>query len=312
VNGVDLRRLVIATALAVVALLRCAVLSAQELEPGTYQNAPVGVNVVYTGYGFSTGNVLFDAALPIQGASAKVHAVSFGFLRTLDLFGRLAKIDAQIPVSWGRFQGEVEGEFRTRTPRGLADPRVRLSINLAGSPALDLPAFATFRQRTIVGTSVLVVMPLGLYDRTRFINLGANRWAFRPEAAVSHARGRWIFEAAAGAWLFTDNADYVGGTTLSQAPFYFAKGSVIYTLRRNLWFSVSYGRGSGGETRVDDLARHDLQRNDRIGATLSFPAGRSGALRVLATSGLATRLGTDFDSIGVGYQYAWGPARRRP
>jgi hypothetical protein len=311
VTHIQFRRLVVAAALAC-GVLRAVALSAQELEPGTYQAAPVGVNVLYAGYGFSTGNVLFDAALPIQGASAKVHAVSFGFLRTLDLFGRFAKVDAQIPASWGRFEGEVEGEFRTRTPRGLADPRVRLSINLAGSPALDLPAFAKYRQRTIVGTSLQVVMPLGQYDRTRFINLGANRWAFRPEAAVSHARGRWIFEVGVGAWLFTDNADYVGGTTLSQAPFYFAKGSAIYTLRRNLWFSASYGRGSGGETHIDDLARHDVQRNDRIGATLSFPAGRSGALRVLATSGLTTRLGTDFDSIGIGYQHSWGPTRQRP
>ena len=47
---------------------------AQELEPGAYQNVPVGVNVFIAGYGYSTGNVLVDAALPIEGAKAQIPA----------------------------------------------------------------------------------------------------------------------------------------------------------------------------------------------------------------------------------------------
>ena len=184
---------------------------AQELEPGAYQNVPVGLNVVYAGYGFSQGNVLFDAALPIEGSDATVHTMALAYLRTVSVFGRSAKFDAQVPVSWARFEGVVSGEFRTRSPQGLTDPRVRLSVNVFGAPALDLPGFVKYRQRTIVGASFQVALPLGQYDRTRFINLGAHRWSFRPEIALSHTRGRWIFEASAGTWLFTDNDDYPGG-----------------------------------------------------------------------------------------------------
>jgi hypothetical protein len=54
------------------------------------------------------------------------------------------------------------------------------------------------------------------------------------------------------------------------------------------------------------------RRNDRIGATPSIPAGPAGALRVTAMSGLTTRRGTDFDSIGIGDQHAWGPAPKKP
>ena len=279
--------------------------TAQELEPGAYQNAPVGVNVLYAGYGFSQGNVLFDAALPIEGAEATVHTVALAYVRTLGVYGRSAKIDAQVPVSWARFEGVVSGEFRTRSPQGLSDPRVRVSVNLFGAPALGLPGFVKYRQKTIVGASLQVALPLGQYDNTRFINLGAHRWSVRPEIALSHARGRWIFEVSAGSWFFTDNNDYPGGSRLSQRPLYFAKGSAIYTFRRSLWVSVSYGHAEGGQTALNDLIRQDLQKNDRMGATLSLPAARSSAVKVVFTTGVATRLGADFTSIGVGYQYSW-------
>jgi hypothetical protein len=285
---------------------------AQELEPGAYQNAPIGVNVIIAGYGYSTGNVLVDAALPVEGAKAQIHGLAIGYLRTIDLFGRAGKFDVVIPLSSAHFEGVVAGEFRTRDPKGLADPRLRLSVNLLGSPALDLPEFVRYRQRTILGASLQVAVPLGQYDGERLINLGANRWAFRPELGISQAVGRWVFEGGAGVWLFTDNDDYFGASTLSQRPLVFAKASAIYSFRRNLWTSFSYGRATGGETELDGVFRNDIQQNDRIAATLALPAGRVGALRFVFTSGLTTRLGADFDSVSVTYQYSWGPSRRAP
>ena len=278
---------------------------AQELEPGAYQNTPVGVNVVYAGYVYSHGNILFDAALPIEGADARVHTLPLAYLRTFGLFGRSAKVDAQVPVSWAKFEGLVSGELQTRSPQGLTDPRVRLSVNLLGSPALDLPGFMRYRQRTILGVSLQAGLPLGQYNRTRFINLGAHRWAFRPEIGLSHARRRWIFEVAAGAWLFTDNDDFVGGATLSQRPLYFVKGSAIVAFRRGMWGSLSYGHAEGGQTLLDGVIRNDLQRNNRVGATFAMPVSRATVIKLLYTTGLTTRLGADFDSYGVGYQYTW-------
>jgi hypothetical protein len=279
--------------------------SAQELEPGAYQNAPVGLNVAFVGYGFSTGNILLDTTLPIEGASARVHVVGLGYLRTLDLFGLSAKLDALVPVSWARFEGFVAGEFRTRSPQGLADPRVRLAVNFLGSPALDLPGFMKYRQGTILGTSLQVVLPLGQYDETRLINLGANRWSFRPEVGLSQALGRWTFEFAAGSWFFTENPDYFGGVTVSQRPLHYAKGNAIFRFRPSLWTSFSYGYAGGGQTILNDDLQNDLQKNSRIAATLAIPLNPASAVRVVFTSGLTTRLGADFDSIGFSYQYTW-------
>ena len=279
--------------------------AAQELEPGAYQNAPTGTNVGFASYAFSTGNILLDTALPVEGAHARIHLIGLGYLRTLNVFGKSAKLDVQLPVSWGRFEGVVAGEFRVREPRGLADPRVRLSVNLLGAPALDLPSFVKYQPRTILGAAVQVVLPLGQYDAERLVNLGANRWSTRAELGLSHTLGRLTLEAAGGAWFFTDNDDYFDGSTLSQRPLTFIKGSAIYSFRRSLWASVSYGHAEGGETRLDGLLRNDLQRNDRVGVTLSLPVGRTGSVKFSYTSGLTTRLGADFDSFGIGYQYSW-------
>jgi outer membrane putative beta-barrel porin/alpha-amylase len=279
--------------------------AAQELEPGAYQNAPIGVNVAIASYGYSTGNVLVDATLPVEGANARVHTLVLGYLRTFRLFGLSSKVDAGVGASHAHFEGFVDGEFRTRVPSGLNDPRVRLLVNLLGAPPLAPTDYVRYRQHTILGASVQVALPLGQYDPERLINLGANRWAFRPELGFSHARNRWTFEAAAGSWFFTKNEEHFGGTTLRQRPLYYAKGNVIYTFRRSLWVSASYGIANGGETLIDDVLRNDLQRNNRIGATLSLPIEGGSSLKFSYTGGLMTLRGADFDTFTVGYQYTW-------
>lgn len=278
---------------------------AQELEPGTYQNAPTQANIAIASYGYSTGNVLFDASLPVEGAKATVNVIGLAYLRTLGIGGRSAKIDVQTPVSWATFTGVVAGETRTRSPRGLADPRVRLLVNFIGAPALTLPEFAKYRQRTVVGASLQVVMPLGQYDSTRYINLGSNRWSFRPELGVSSARGRLTLEVTGGGWFFTHNGEYVGSTTQTQTPLYFAKVGAIWSFKRGMWLAVNYGRANGGETRVEGVKTSEPQRNDRLAYTFVMPFYRTGGFRITYTSGLSTRLGADFDSIGIGYQYSW-------
>ena len=55
----------------------------------------------------------------------------------------------------------------------------------------------------------------------------------------------------------------------------------------------------------EGLGNDDLQRNSRIGATVSIALGRHHSLRVAASTGAVTRIGGDFDSIGVSYGFSW-------
>ncbi len=278
---------------------------AQELEPRLYGNAPVGLNALLVSYGLSRGNVLVDTSLPIEDARADVNFVGLVYVRTLDLFDRSGKLEVLLPYSWGEFEGRIDGELRRRSPAGFADPRFRLAVNLVGSPALRGRDFVQYRQRTIVGASLQVVAPLGQYDRTKLVNLGSNRWSFRPEVGLSRAVGSWTFELAGSAWLFTDNDDFFGGAVLDQDPIFAIKGHAIYSFRPGLWLAVNFGAAGGGKTTVDGQLRNDLQKNTRIGATFSLPMARRQALKVVYTSGLTTRIGADFDSIVLAYQYTW-------
>lgn len=279
---------------------------AQELEPGLYHAAPVGINAAAAIYTYSTGNVLFDASLPVEGSSAETHTLTLSYVRTLGLLGRNAKLDIQAPLGTGTFEGYLAGEWRSRKPEGLADPRFRLALNLIGAPALRRAEFATFRPGTILGASVQVIAPLGQYDPERLINLGTNRWSFRPEMGLSRAQGRWFFEVVAGAWLFTDNPDYYGGTTLSQDPLLFLKGDVIRTFKRKSWIAMNYGVARGGESSVGGAPPKGLQTNNRLGLTLAIPIGKPWLCKFTYTNGLTTTLGADFDSYGAGVQYSWG------
>jgi hypothetical protein len=157
--------------------------------------------------------------------------------------------------------------------------------------------------------SLQVALPLGQYDRTRIVNIGANRWSFRPEVGLSQRWGQLYVELAGGAWLFTHNNEFTGSSVLTQDPIPFIKGNAIYTFRRGLWFSFSYGYATGGETQVDGVARNDLQVNNRVGVALALPLGRGSSLKLVFNNGLATRIGGDFDSYSVVYSYSWGGRR---
>ena len=79
---------------------------------------------------------------------------------------------------------------------GLGDPRFRFSFNLFGAPALSAKDFASYQQDLIVGVSLQFSAPLGQYDNTKLLNLGNNRWSFKPELGISKAWGPWTFEVA--------------------------------------------------------------------------------------------------------------------
>jgi len=39
---------------------------------------------------------------------------------------------------------------------------------------------------------------------------------------------------------------------------------------------------------------------------VALPINRSHSVKIFANSGVSTRTGTDYDSIGIAWQYRWG------
>ncbi|UCF19078.1 MAG: transporter [Gemmatimonadota bacterium] len=283
--------------------------SAQDLEPRAFSNAPVGLNFALVGYVYSAGNLLFDdalaAALQIQSASAKIHQGALSFVRTVDVFGLSGRVGAVVPLVTGRWEGIVADTFATVSRDGLGDPRLLFSVGFLGAPALSGADFVRYTERTVVGASLQIIVPLGQYDPSRLINLGSNRWAFKPRLGLSHTHGRWTFEFFGAVWLFTDNADALG-QRIEQDPIFALQGHAIYAFRRGLWLAVDAGYGSGGRSRVGGEIKDDFRKDTRLGAQLAVPLARRHSLKLIYFASVSTRIGADFDTISLLYQLRWG------
>ena len=187
----------------------------------------------------------------------------------------------------------------------MGDPRVRFAVNLYGAPAMTPREFGSYQQGTILGFSLSVAPPLGQYDSTKLINLGTHRWSFKPELGFSRTRGRWVVEMMAGAWLFTDNHDFVGGRTRQQDAIFATQFHLTYKPRRGMWIAGDLNFFTGGRTTVGEQVNLDLQRNSRVGATFSKALKRGQAIRVAVSRGAYTTIGADFLSVAGSYSYAW-------
>lgn len=294
---------IVATALALGML---SVAQAQDIEPRAYANAPVGVNFLIAGYVYTEGALPFDASLPIKNAQLKTSSAVVAYARVLDLWGLSGKFDAIVPATALSGTAELSGSPIERNVGGFADPKFRLSVNLYGAPALSLDEFRRYEQDLIIGASLQVSAPAGQYDDSRVVNIGSNRWAFKPEVGISQASGPWTLEFQAAASFFTDNTDFFGGNTRSQAPIYSLQGHAIYGFRSGIWGSFDVTHFSGGRTTLNGQQSNDLQQNWRVGGTLSFPVDVRNSVKFYASSGISARTGNNFDLIGIGWQHRWG------
>jgi hypothetical protein len=192
------------------------------------------------------------------------------------------------------------------SPSGLADPRLRFSVNLYGAPALSFQEFASYQQDLIIGASLQASVPLGQYDADKLVNIGTNRWAFKPELGISKALGPLRLELSTGVTFYTDNHDFFGGKTRAQAPIYSVQGHMSYDLGAGIWVAVDGTYYTGGRTTVDGVEGNDLQKNSRLGVTVALPVNRHTSIKLSGSTGVSTRTGSNFNAGGVFLQYRWG------
>jgi hypothetical protein len=165
--------------------------------------------------------------------------------------------------------------------------------------------FAATKPRTTLGASLTIVGPTGEYDSTKLVNIGTNRWAFKPELGFSHPVGKFWLDLYAGAWLFTTNEAFYGGTTREQDPLAVVQAHVSYEFRRGLWLAVAGTWYEGGNTTVGGVANADRQENTRVGLTLAVPLpGRQG-IKAGYAKGTSTRVGSRLDTASVAWQVLW-------
>lgn len=288
------------------ALLAVASARAQNLEPRAYINTPVGMNFLIAGYTYSSGGLSTDPALPLTDAKLDIHTPFVAYAHAFDAWGKSAKFDAVFGGGCLDGTAELNGVPVSRDVCGLLDPTMRVAVNLYGAPALEARDFAAYRQDMIVGASLQLQAPLGQYDPTRLVNLGSNRWAFRPEVGVSKVFYPLLVEATLGATFYTTNDDFFGGQTREQDPVVATQLHLIYLLRAGAWIAFDATYYSGGQTALNGVKQNDELGNSRLGLTFSYPWDRQHSIKLYVSEGISVRYGTDFNVVGLAWQYRWG------
>jgi hypothetical protein len=148
-------------------------------------------------------------------------------------------------------------------------------------------------------------MPVGQYDPSKLVNIGANRWAFKPQLGISKPVGAWFLECYVGTWFFGENNDYLGGARQTQAPISSLQLHASYTFKPRLWLAFDATGYRGGQTSVNGVDKANLQSNTRVGATLSLPLARSQSIKIAYSDGATTRIGASFRTLTLAWQMAW-------
>lgn len=278
---------------------------AQDLEPRAYANMPRGVNIAVGSYGYMKGDVVTEPSLPVEDFLITSHNLGAGYMRSFGLAGKLARIQVAIPYVFMDGEARVSGDRITGNREGFGDLRMRFGVNLLGSPALNIKEFSQFQQKTIFGASLVVSVPTGIYYPDKRINIGTNRWGFKPEVGISKRFEHVYAELYSGVWFYTENNEFLGNNQLKQDPVVSFQGHASYFFKNQMWAGINVNWFSGGRTFVDQAPAGSIINSSRIGATFSMPLTKFQSLKFQFNTGTFKSVGLNYDSVSVGYQYVF-------
>ena len=284
-------------------LLTASIVAAQDLEPRSYSNIPVGETFLVLGLARSEGDLTPTSTSTLEDAELTIDAGVIGMAHTFSFLGDSAKFDMVAGRACYEGSAVFKGEFVEGRRCEYIDPKARFTWNFYGAEALKLEDFGQWDRGLVIGGSLQVTIPAGTYDSDNLINAGANRWMIRPGLGMSYRTGPWHFDLVGSARFFEDNDDFFGGNYVEQAPLYSLQGHVIYNLERGTWLSVNANFFRGGKTTQNGRHVDDLQENSRLGVTYSKPITRHHTVTLFYNTGVVTRVGNEFDTWGASWLY---------
>ena len=294
-------------------LIACGVVSpcfALDLEAGLWNHIPLGISFAGGAYAYTEGDISLDPALLLEDVEVKLDTVAAKYIHAFEFLGKTARVDLTQAYQQGRWKGLVDGVPATVDRNGWSDSFVRFAINLHGAPPLRGKEFgayrATTKNETIVGAGLVVRLPTGDYMDDKLINLGQNRFAFRPQIGVIHTRDKWTTEVTAEVAFYTDNDDFFNGKKLEQEPLLFAQAHLIRTLGPGEWLSFSLGYNYGGENTIDGVDKDNLSQNIGWAVNYSYPISRQSGIKVsYINSRSKESTGIDTETLAFALVFAW-------
>lgn len=297
-------------AAAAIGLVQAWTAGAQDLDPRRWSHLPTDVNYLGVGYGYAMADITFDPVLELENVEMDMHAVAARYIRTFALLNRSARVELAVPWQDAEWTGLLQGEPASTTRSGFADPAVRFAVNLLGAPPLTPEKFAAYRaatpRETIIGAGLTVQAPLGEYLEERLLNLGENRYSFRPELGIERRQGKWLMELTGHISFYTDNEDFWKGYLREQAPMYVGQGIVSYSFKPGLWVGTGIGYGQGGKSTINGTPKDDEKDNLFAGLAAGVPINSSLGLKFVYLHNQArAATGTDLDTLTAAVSVLW-------
>jgi hypothetical protein len=283
---------------------------AQSLAPRAYVITPTNGNAITFTWSYYNGSLNLNGAIPVTGATGTYSVPILSYYHSFSLFGRSANVTGFLPYGVGTFQGSVLGNQRQIYRSGLLDVAFRFSVNLKGGPAMALPQFVKWKQKTLLGVSLIVIAPTGQYDPTHLINWGINRWAFKPELGYSRRWGNWVLDGYGGVWFYTTNGAFYSVPNpepQTEKPIGSFEGHLSYDFNKlKCWASLDGNFWFGGTTSLNSIPNlATRQTSSRIGGTFSFPILKHQSIKISYSNGTYIRFGGNYQSVSAAWQYSW-------
>lgn len=275
----------------------------QDIEPRRWTPLPLKSNIVGFGYGYTEGHIAFDPVVEIENAGIKQNALALQYVRPFKLGKKLARLDVLIPYAIAHWDGLLNGIPASVNRSGFADPRLRLSVNIIGPSAMEpkelhefLVAHPVF---TVIGVSLAVSFPIGEYYNDKLLNLGQNRFIFRPQAGFTHTWGNWSYELTGSVFIYTNNNDFFNASVRKQDPVFAMQTHLIRRFNNNIWGSLSLGTGLAGQSIINNQPI-DEQENIMGALSIGFPIlKQQGFKLVYIRSQTLTDVGGDTNTFGA-------------
>ena len=279
-------------------------------EARKWNHIPMGASFAGVGYNYTESDIFSDPTLSLENVNLKLHTWGGAYIHAFELFDKSARIDIKQAYQKGKWTGLLDGKPASATRSGWSDTLVRFAVNLYGAPPLSGEKFAAYRSKiedeTIVGLGLEVRLPTGHYMEDKLVNIGQNRFAFRPQIGIVHTFGKWTTEVNGEVAFYTKNDEFFDGSTLEQKPMYRATVHAIRSLSPGQWVGVGIGYEFGGEYTLNGVDKEDKKKN--IGWALAYrhPITRQIGIKVKYI-GIRAKALTGFDSetFAVDAVFAW-------
>ena len=284
---------------------------ALELEPRQWSHLPLGTNFAGVGYAYTKADISVDPVVLLEDVELELQTLAGKYIRTFELFDKSARIDLTQAYQKGEWTGLLNGSPASASRSGWSDTFLRLAVNLYGAPPLSGKEYVAYRSadkkaETIVGMALVLRLPTGEYMEDKLINLGQNRFAFRPQLGVNHTYGKWTAELTGEVAFYTENDDFFNGNTLEQDPLYIIHGHLIHTFRPGLWASASIGYDYGGGNSINGIDKDDKKQDFGWALSFAYPINRySGINFKYVGTRTQESTGLDTDTLSASVSFLW-------